>query len=125
MRKSKQLITKLSINKFQYELDRQTAKILALPSRNVSKYGFLISKHVVLKIDLIEKKTTMKRFEYLPLGKTQKYKKKQYQKLDDTFEYYKICEKEKSTLENYSKSNLIYNATHSFYKHCVKYCNLT
>ena len=43
MRKSKQLITKLSINKFQYELDTQTAKILALPSRNVSKYGFLIS----------------------------------------------------------------------------------
>ena len=79
---------------------------------------------------LPEKAATVKRSEYssLGLGKdlsldkelkaqtdvTKKYQK--YKKLDDTFEFYKIIKKEKPTHENYSKSNLIYDANHSFYK---------
>ena len=42
-------------------------------------------------------------------------KKKQYQKLDNTYEFDKIIKK-----ENYSKSNPIYDANHSFYRY---YCD--
>ena len=45
--------------------------------------------------------------------------KKQNQKLDDTFKLDKVIIKEKSALKNNSKSNLIYNSKHSFYKY---YC---
>ena len=46
--------------------------------------------------------------------------KKQCKKLDDTFKLDKIIIKEKPALKNNSKSNLIYNSKHSFYKY---YCN--
>ena len=62
----------------------------------------------------------MKRFEYLPLGKELKVQtvitKKQYQKLDDTYEFVKTISK-KSTLKNYNKSDLIYNTNRIFYKY--------
>ena len=69
-----------------------------------------------------------KRYEYSPLCKELKAEtdkdKKQYQKLDDTFEFDKIIEKEKPTLENYRKikysKSLIYNNNYSFYKY---YCD--
>ena len=69
-----------------------------------------------------------KRYEYSPLAKELKAEtdkdKKQYQKLDDTFEFDKIIEKEKPTLENYRKikysKSLIYNNNYSFYKY---YCD--
>ena len=69
-----------------------------------------------------------KRYEYSPLDKELKAEtdkdKKQYQKLDDTFEFDKIIEKEKPTLENYRKikysKSLIYNNNYSFYKY---YCD--
>ena len=71
--------------------------------------------------DLLEKAAAMKRFEYFPLGKELKAQtdiaKKQYQKFDNTFEFDRIIKKEKSTFENYSKSNLIYDVNHSFYKY--------
>ena len=38
--------TKIDQNKARFDLDRQTAKILALSSRNVSKYEFLTGKDV-------------------------------------------------------------------------------
>ena len=56
-------------NKAQYNLGRQTIKISALSSGNVSKYEFLTGKGVFPEKDLLEKATTMKRFEYFPLGK--------------------------------------------------------
>ena len=40
-----------------------------------------------------------------------------HQKLDDTYEFDKIIKKEKLTLENYSKSDLIYNGYYSFYQY--------
>ena len=61
----------------------------------------------------------MKRFEYSLLDKELKKQtnvaEKQYQKLDNIFEFDKIIKK-----ENYSKSNLIYVANHSFSKY---YCD--
>ena len=56
-------------NKAQYNLDRQTAKISAFSSGNVSKYEFLTGKDALPKKDLLEKAATMKRFEYSPLAK--------------------------------------------------------
>ena len=48
--------------------------ISALSSGNISKYEFLTSKDVLPERDLLEKDTTMKRFEYSPLGKELKTK---------------------------------------------------
>ena len=80
----------------------------ALSSRNVSKYEFLTGKDVLPARHLLGKAATMKRFEYLPLGKEFKPQtdiaKKLYKKLGDTFAFDKIIKKEKPTLENYSKS---------------------
>ena len=58
-------------------------KISALSSWNISRYEFLTGKDVLLEKYLLLKATTLKRFEYLPLGKelkaqTDVTKKKQY-----------------------------------------------
>ena len=42
-------------NKTQYDLDRQTAQILVLSSRNVGKYEFLTEKYVLTKRALLKK----------------------------------------------------------------------
>ena len=77
-------------------------------------------KDVLPEKDFQEKTATMKRFEYSPLGKELNaqtdIEKKDYQKLDATFEFDKIIKKEKPALENYSISDLIYNSNYSFYK---------
>ena len=53
----------------------------------------------------------MKTFEYSPLDKEFKTQtdiaKKQYKKLDNTFEFDKVIKKEKPTFKKYSKSSLI------------------
>ena len=67
--KIKTIDSKIEQNKAQYNLDRQTAKISALSSGNVSKYEFLSSKDVLSEKDLLEKAATIKRLEYSPLGK--------------------------------------------------------
>ena len=59
---------KIKQNKGQYDLDRETVNICALSSGNVSKYKFLIGKDVLPEKDLLERATTIKRFEYSPLG---------------------------------------------------------
>ena len=86
--------------------------MLALSSGNVRKYEFLTGNNVLPGTDLLEKAVTMKRFEYLTSGKELEAQtniaKKQYQNLSF------------STLENYSKSNLMYNTDHSFDKY---YCD--
>ena len=65
---------------------------------------------------MLEKAATMRRFEYYPLGKELKAEtnlaKKQYQNSDNTFEFDEIIKK-----ENCTKSNLIYDANHSFYRY--------
>ena len=60
----------------------------------------------------------MKKFEYSPLGKELKSQtgivKKQYQKLDDNFEFYKIMQNEEPKIKKY-RSNLIYDSKYSFH----------
>ena len=61
--------SKIKQNQVQYDLDRQTAKISALSSWQVSIYEFLIDENVLPEKDLLEKAATKKRFEYSLLGK--------------------------------------------------------
>ena len=42
--------------------------------------------------------------------------KKQYQKLDDPYEFDKIIKKEKPSFKEYNRSILIYNSKYSFYE---------
>ena len=109
--KIKTINNKIKQNKVKYNLDRQTAKISAFLSGNVSKYEFLTSKDVSPEKSLLEKAATTKRFEYSPLGKELKAQtdiaKKQYQG------FFKSDEKE-ATLKNYDKLDLIYNSKYSF-----------
>ena len=65
--KIKAISNKIEQNKTQYNLDRQSAKISALSSENVSKYEFLTGKYVLLEKDLLQKAAAMKRFGYSPL----------------------------------------------------------
>ena len=80
---------KIKQNKAQCDLDRKTAKISALSSRNVNKYKFSTGKNVLP--DLPEKAAALKRFENSQLRKELiaqiDIAKKQYQKLDDTDEF--------------------------------------
>ena len=46
---------KIEQNKAQYNLDKQTAKIFALSSGNVSKFDFLTGKDVLPEKDFLEK----------------------------------------------------------------------
>ena len=58
----------------------------------------MTGKDVLPEKNVLEKFAKMKRFEYSPLRKELKSQtviaKKQYQKLDDTFEFDKIIKKE-------------------------------
>ena len=97
----KTIDNKIQQNKVQYDLDRQTAEISALSSGNVGKYEFLNGKDVLPEKDLLEKFAAMKRFEYSPLGKKLKAQadiaKKQYQILNNAFEFDKTMKKTTNT----------------------------
>ena len=74
---------KIEQNKAQCNLDRQTVKISALSSANVSKYEFLTGKDVLLEKEMLQKAVTIKSFEYVALDTELKKQtdiaKKQYQ----------------------------------------------
>ena len=95
--KIKTINKKIKQNKAQYNLDRKTAMISDLLLGNVSKYEFLTGKDILPTKDLLEKVTAMKRFECSLLGKELKKQtsvaEKQYQKLDNSYEFDKIIEK--------------------------------
>ena len=55
---------KIEQNKARYDLDRQTAKISALSSRNVGKYEFLIGEDVLLQNGLLGKASTILIFTF-------------------------------------------------------------
>ena len=63
----------------------------------------------------------MMRFEYLTSGKWLNAQtgiaKKHYQKLDDTYEFDKIIEKEKPEFKKHNISNIIYHNKHRFYEY--------
>ena len=104
---------KMEQNKAQYDLDRQTTKISASSSENVSKYELLTGKDVLLERELLEKATAIKRFEYAPLGKELKkqtsVKEKQYEKIDDAFESNKKEKDKTKNKRSRAKSNLVYD----------------
>ena len=118
--KIKTINNKIEQNKTLYDLDRQTAKISALSSENVSRYQLLTGKDLLPKKDLIEKVATMKRFEYPSLGREltaqTDISNKQYQALDKIHELDETINK-KPSLKNYSKSYLIYDSNYKFYKY--------
>ena len=123
--KIKTIDNKIEQNKVHFNLDQQTAKISALSSGNISKYGFLVSKDVLSEKDLLEKTAELKRFEYSLLGKqlkaqTETLSKKNYHRLANIDEFDKTIKKEKPTLKKYNMSCLIYITNNSFYKY---YCN--
>ena len=61
--KIKAINNKIEQNKAQHDLDRQTSKISALSSRNVSKYEFLTGKDVLPEKSLLGKAAAMKKIE--------------------------------------------------------------
>ena len=107
----------------QYILVRKTFMISAISSGNISKYEFLTGNYVLLQNDLLEKAATIKRFEYSPSGKELKAQnetaKKQYQILDKIYEYNETINKNDKTViyKTHSKSDLIYDSSHTFYKY--------
>ena len=60
--KIKAINNKIEQNKAQYNLDRQTPKMSALSSGNVSKHEFMTSKDVLSEKNLLEKAAATKRF---------------------------------------------------------------
>ena len=92
--KIKTVNNKIKQNKSRYDLDKQTARILALFSGNVSKYKLLTDRDVLSGKGLLEKAAAIKIFEYSPFRKRIKAQtdiaEEQYQKLDDTYEFDKI-----------------------------------
>ena len=67
--KIKTISNEIEQNKVQYDLEKQTAKISALLSRNVIKYKFLTGKDVLREKHLLEKVAAIKIFRNYPLGK--------------------------------------------------------
>ena len=59
------LYEKIMQNEANYDLDRKTAKISALSSKNLDKYEYLTDEYLSLKPNAIEQT----KFEYTPLGK--------------------------------------------------------
>ena len=62
--KIKTVNNKIKQNKAQYNLDRQTTKVSALSSGNVSKYEFLTGKDVLPEKGFLGKAAITKRFGY-------------------------------------------------------------
>ena len=71
-KKIKTINNKIKHNKARYNSDRKTAKISALSSRNVIKYGTLTGEEVIPKRRLLEKVVTIKTFAYSSLGSNMK-----------------------------------------------------
>ena len=63
--KKKKIDNKIEQNKAQYNLGRQTSKILA--GGNVGKHEFLMGENVLSEKWQLEKAATVKRFKYLSL----------------------------------------------------------
>ena len=63
-KKIKTIDNKIEQNKAQYNLDRQTVMVSALSSGNVGKYEFLAGQDILPEKELLEKTSTIKRFEY-------------------------------------------------------------
>ena len=112
---------KIEQNKYQYDLDRQIAKIKALSLGNVSKYEFLTGKDLLPEKELLEKAAAMKRLEYSSLGKELKKQTSVAEKLQQ--EFYNASEsnkKEEDKAKNKrsrAKLNIVYDNYFTLYKY--------
>ena len=101
---------KIKQNTAQYDLDKQTAKISASSSGNVSNYELLTGKNVKA---LLQTDAALKIFEYLPLGKELKKQtsiaEQHYQKFDNDFEYKEKEEVKIRNEQSHAKSTLVHN----------------
>ena len=95
---------KLKENKAQYDLDREAAKISALPSKELDKYQYLTGNDLGYKPDVIHRA----KFEYSPLGEA-------FNKV------FKKNDKDKK-VDKYS-SDLMYDSVHNFNKYSVSNFN--
>ena len=104
-KKIKTIDNKIEQNKAQYDLDKQTTKISALSSGNISKYESLTGK------DLLEKAAALKRFGNSLSGKELKPQtdiaKKQYQELDKAFISNKDNKNVNESLTKKKRKNII------------------
>ena len=110
----KRIKIKIKQNKPQYDSDRQTAKVFLLYYQEMlENMNFWLAK-ILPEKNLLEKEATMNKLWYYSQDKELKTQtdipNKQYQKLDETFQFDKIIKKEKPALENYNKVDLIYNS---------------
>ena len=60
-----ELDDKIKANQGQYDLDREAAKISALSSKNLGKYGYLSGKDLGYKPSVVEQQ----KIWYLPMSK--------------------------------------------------------
>ena len=77
--------SKIEQNKVQYNLDKQTAKILSLPSGNAGKYEFLAGKDFFSENELLGKAAIIEKFEYSPLSTELKKNELALQKINISF----------------------------------------
>ena len=63
---AKPIDNKIEQNEAQYDLEKQTSKILALSSRNVSKLEFLTGGDVLIQKGILEKVQQFKKLNILP-----------------------------------------------------------
>ena len=89
---------KIKPNKAQYDLDRQAAKISALSSGELEKYGYLTGEDLGYKPDVVQKV----KFQYSPLGEA-------------FHKAFKKDDKNKKVIKY--NNDLIYSSVHDFNKH--------
>ena len=111
---------KIKQNESQYDLDRKAAKISALSSNNLDKYGLLTGEDLDLKPSTIEQA----KFEYSPVGKVFNKGLSEDDKKEGVLKGLKNIKDKKEELINTlnatnkaSKSNVLtYNTKYSFVK---------
>ena len=89
---------KIKSNKSQYDLDREAAKICALSSKDLEKYGYLTCEDLGYKPNVIQRE----KFEYSPLGEA-------FNKI------FKKDDKNKKVIKH--DNDLVYNSVHNFNKY--------
>ena len=113
---------KVEQNKVWYDLDKKVLRFLLYCQKVLIITNFQLAKMFYEKKGLLKKATTMKRFDWIftykqRIENTNWYCKETISKLDYAFELDQIIKKEKLTLDNYSKSDQIYNSNYDFYKY--------
>ena len=97
----KVLDDKIKVYQVEYDLDRETAKIPALSSKELVKYEYLTGEDLGYQAGVVEKV----KFEYSPLGEALNNQAKS--KTDKRNEVVNTDKQDK---------NLIYNSSHNFVK---------